>query len=112
MPIEQVEIVIAFQRLPVEQFRSSKNTVVSFVTPPYGERIGDSKGLRGFFVLWERPSHLHAWSLFILNAHPEFETFFGIKSIKTESSITGILSVIFMNTLQAATTYKIDQSRA
>jgi len=82
--------LIAFQRLPVEQFRSSKKYGCIICNPPYGERIGDSKGVERLFrSMGETFSHLHAWSLFILNAHPEFETFFGIKSNKNRKLYNG-----------------------
>ncbi len=82
--------LIAFQRLPVEQFKSSKKYGCIICNPPYGERIGDSKEVERLFrSMGETFSQLHAWSLFILNAHPEFETFFGTKSNKNRKLYNG-----------------------
>jgi len=81
---------IVFQRLPVEEFRSRKKYGCIICNPPYGERIGDSKEVvKLFHSMGNAFSHLHTWSLFILNAHPEFEAFFGKKSHKNRKLYNG-----------------------
>jgi len=45
--------------------------------------------MRLFHSMGEAFFRLDSWSLFILNAHPEFETFFGRKSHKNRKLYNG-----------------------
>jgi putative N6-adenine-specific DNA methylase len=82
--------LIAFQRLPVEEFRSHKKYGCIVCNPPYGERIGDSKEAERLYrSMGQALLQLDTWSLFILTAHPEFETSFGRKSNKNRKLYNG-----------------------
>jgi putative N6-adenine-specific DNA methylase len=87
---------IAFQRLPVEEFRSNKKYGCIICNPPYGERVGDPKEIEGLYQsMGEVLLRLDAWSLFILTAHPEFESLFGKKSNKNRKLYNGDIKCYF-----------------
>jgi putative N6-adenine-specific DNA methylase len=87
---------IAFQRLPVDQLSSHKKYGCILCNPPYGERLGESKEVeRLFHSMGEVFSRFDTWSLFILNSHPEFETYFGRKSTKNRKLYNGNIKCYF-----------------
>lgn len=87
---------IAFQRLPVEEFRSNKKYGCIVCNPPYGERVGDPKEIERLYQsMGEVLLRLDAWSLFILTAHPEFESLFGKKSNKNRKLYNGDIKCYF-----------------
>ena len=72
---------IAFQKLPVSEFRSGKKHGYVVCNPPYGERVGNEKEVESIYrVMGEAFLQLDSWSFFILTAHTGFERFFGKKS--------------------------------
>ena len=87
---------ISFQRLPVEEFRSNRKYGCVICNPPYGERVGDPKGVaRLYRTMGEVLMRLDAWSLFILTAHPEFELLFGKKANKNRKLYNGDIKCYF-----------------
>jgi putative N6-adenine-specific DNA methylase len=81
---------IAFQKLPVEEFRSRKKYGCIVCNPPYGERIGGSAEVESLYkVMGEVFSQLDSWSYFILSAHPAFQKFFGRKAEKNRKIFNG-----------------------
>jgi len=72
---------IAFQKLPVSEFRSGKKHGYVICNPPYGERVGDEKEVENIYrVMSEALLQLDLWSFFILTAHIGFERLFGKKA--------------------------------
>ncbi len=81
---------IAFQKLPVEEFRSHKKYGCIICNPPYGERIGESKEVEKLYrMMGEVFSKLNAWSFFVLSAHPAFQTLFGKRADKNRKIYNG-----------------------
>ncbi len=81
---------ISFQRLPLEEFRSSKKYGCIICNPPYGERIGDAKEVEHLYRVMGRTfQNLDAWSYFIFTAHPDFQRCFGRKSQKNRKIYNG-----------------------
>lgn len=88
--------LIAFQRLPVEEFRSNKKYGCIICNPPYGERIGDVKEIEGLYhSMGEAFLRLDGWSLFILTAHPDFELHLGRKASKNRKLYNGNIKCYF-----------------
>ncbi len=81
---------IAFQKLPVEEFRSSRKYGCIVCNPPYGERSGELLEVEGLYRrMGEVFSLLDRWSFFILSAHPGFERFFGQKADRNRKIYNG-----------------------
>jgi putative N6-adenine-specific DNA methylase len=81
---------IAFQKLPVSEFRSGKKYGYLICNPPYGERVGDEKEVEGIYrAMGEAFQRLDSWSFFILTAHTEFERFFGKKADNNRKLFNG-----------------------
>jgi putative N6-adenine-specific DNA methylase len=81
---------IAFQRLPIEEFRSRRKYGCIVCNPPYGERIGESKEVEDLYrTMGKVFSKLDMWSFFILSAHPVFERLFGKKAEKNRKIYNG-----------------------
>lgn len=87
---------IAFQRLPVEEFRSNKKYGCIICNPPYGERIGDAKEIERLYrSMGDVFMRLDAWSFFILTAHPQFELILGRKASKNRKLYNGNIKCYF-----------------
>ncbi len=87
-----VSDVIAFQRLPIEQFRSRKKFGCIICNPPYGERLSEENEIKLLYkTMGETYSRLDAWSYFILTAHPGFERLFGKKATRNRKLYNGML---------------------
>jgi putative N6-adenine-specific DNA methylase len=81
---------IGFQRLPIEDFRSSRKYGCVICNPPYGERMGESKEVEELYKSMGGVfSKLDTWSLFILTAHPHFETLFDRKANRNRKLYNG-----------------------
>lgn len=87
-----VEKFVAFQKLPMEDFRSKKKYGVIITNPPYGERLMEKREVEGLYKrMGEVFSRLDSWSFFILTAHPEFQRHFGKKADKNRKLYNGKL---------------------
>jgi len=81
---------IAFQRLPLERFRSAKSGGYIICNPPYGERMGDASEMERLYRrMGEVFSHLDSWSFFILTAYNGFERLFGKRADKNRKLYNG-----------------------
>ena len=79
---------VFFQRLPVQELRSSKKYGVIISNPPYGERLGEEKQVIALYRdMGKVFRKLDSWSYFIITSHPEFEKHFGERQIKIENFI-------------------------
>ncbi|SEF56950.1 putative N6-adenine-specific DNA methylase [Caloramator fervidus] len=87
-----VDKYIAFQKLPVEEFRSRKKYGVIITNPPYGERLMEKREVEKLYrKMGEVFSKLDTWSFFVLTAHPEFQRYFGKKADKNRKLYNGKL---------------------
>lgn len=85
-----IDDYVAFQRLDVKEFSSSKKYGCIICNPPYGERIGELKEVEKLYkVMGETFKNLDSWSYFILTSHPEFQKLFGKKSDKNRKLYNG-----------------------
>ena len=81
---------IAFQKLPVSDFRSGKRHGYIICNPPYGERVGDVKDVEEIYcAMGETFLQLDSWSFFILTAHSDFERFFGKRASSNRKLFNG-----------------------
>ena len=88
--------IIAFQRLPVEEFKSNKKYGCIVCNPPYGERVGDPKEVEKLYrSMGKALLRLDTWSIFILASHPEFESLFGRKANKNRKLYNGDIKCYF-----------------
>ncbi len=89
-----VEDYIDFHRLPFSQF-STKNKYGCMITnPPYGERLGDRKEVRGLYrQMGEKFKDLDTWSIYVLSADEEFERFYGRKAHRKRKLYNGRIKV-------------------
>lgn len=69
---------IHLQRLPLSEMRSSYKYGCVICNPPYGERIGDAKGVEALYREMRQVfNKLDTWSFYILTAYPRFESIYG-----------------------------------
>ncbi|BAH05430.1 THUMP domain-containing class I SAM-dependent RNA methyltransferase [Clostridium kluyveri] len=91
-----VEDYIAFQKMPLKKFSSSKKYGFIISNPPYGERLGEKKEVENLYKdMGEVFSRLENWSYFIITAHTEFEKYFGRKSHKNRKLYNGRLKCYY-----------------
>lgn len=91
-----VDEYIAFQKMPMEEFRSKKKYGVIITNPPYGERLSNSKEVEKLYKnMGEVYSNLTDWSYFALTSYEDFEKFFGRKSDKNRKLYNGRLKCYY-----------------
>ena len=88
---------VFFQRLPVQELRSSKKYGVIISNPPYGERLGEEKQVIALYRdMGKVFRKLDSWSYFIITSHPEFEKHFGERANKNRKLYNGrILTYLY-----------------
>jgi putative N6-adenine-specific DNA methylase len=85
-----VEECIAFQKLGIEEFRSSRKYGCIICNPPYGERSGEPGEVEALYrTMGTVFTELDSWSFFILSAHPHFEKLFGRQADKNRKIYNG-----------------------
>lgn len=81
---------VAFQTLPVAEFRSRKRYGCWISNPPYGERLSDLNQInqlyREFRVVWDS---LEDWSFFLLSSDPMLEKKLGRQASKRRKLFNG-----------------------
>jgi putative N6-adenine-specific DNA methylase len=81
---------IAFQKIPVGEFRSQKKYGYIICNPPYGLRMGEEGNVEDLYQsMGEMYRRLDSWSLFVLTAHPDFQKLFGKKADKNRKLYNG-----------------------
>ncbi|OPJ63224.1 THUMP domain-containing class I SAM-dependent RNA methyltransferase [Clostridium oryzae] len=91
-----VKDLIAFQKLPMEQFSSHKKYGYMISNPPYGERLGEEKVVQQLYrEIGRLYRELDHWKFFILTSHPYFEKLFGKKSDKNRKLYNGRLQCYY-----------------
>jgi len=74
---------IRFKTAPAKSLRVSGEYGCLVTNPPYGQRLGESRqALDAYRELAQATKPLKTWSLFVLTAHPRFESVFGRKAQK------------------------------
>ena len=82
--------LIAFQKLPVEEFSSRKKYGCIICNPPYGERLGELKQVEELYRhMGNVFSKLDSWSYFIITSHPQFQKLFNRKADKNRKLYNG-----------------------
>lgn len=88
--------LVAFQRLPLKDIRTSKRYGVIVTNPPYGERIGEVKKLKPLYEEMGRVFRsLPDWSYFIITAYPDFQQVFGEKATKNRKLYNSTIQTYF-----------------
>ncbi|MDP4177404.1 MAG: class I SAM-dependent RNA methyltransferase [Bacillota bacterium] len=81
---------IAFQKLDMKDFSSSKKYGFIITNPPYGERLGDVKDLEGLYrTMGAVFQKLDKWSYFVITSFEDFEKCFGKQSDKNRKLYNG-----------------------
>lgn len=82
--------LVAFQKLPMENFSSKKKYGCIICNPPYGERLGEKRQVEELYRSMGRVfSSLDNWSYYILTSNSYFEKLFGRKSDKNRKLYNG-----------------------
>lgn len=69
---------IAFQKMPMEEFKSKKKYGFIITNPPYGERLNTLKEVEKIYKnLGVVYSDLQDWSCFVLTSYEGFEKYLG-----------------------------------
>jgi len=69
---------VHFQQQPLAELRSSKKYGCLITNPPYGERMGEQRGVEQLYREMGRViSALDTWSVYVLTAQTQFERLFG-----------------------------------
>ena len=69
---------VTFQQLPAKDFGSEEKFGCIVCNPPYGERVGETQQVERLYrELGQLYARLPGWSMFVLTAHPNFESLFG-----------------------------------
>ncbi len=83
---------IIFEKKPLDEFSSKRKYGCIICNPPYGERLSSvEEAAKLYRSMGEVFSKLDTWSFFVLTSHPEFEKYFGRKSIKNRKLYNGKL---------------------
>ncbi|GAA0743667.1 class I SAM-dependent RNA methyltransferase [Clostridium oceanicum] len=91
-----VEDYIAFQKLPMQEFKSKKKYGFIITNPPYGERLGNHKEVEKLYVdMGKTFSDLDKWSYFAITSDQNFEKLFGKKSDKNRKLYNGRLKCYY-----------------
>lgn len=92
-----VDDVIAFQKLDVSEFNSSKRVGTIITNPPYGERLSTKKEVEELYqTMGKTFEKLDDWSYFILTGHLNFERYFGRRATKNRKLYNGnILTYLY-----------------
>ncbi len=93
----KVSDFIAFQKMDMNEFSSSKFGGTIICNPPYGERLGEKKASEELYAqmrnVFER---LNGWQLHVICANPEFQRCFGRKADKNRKLYNGnMLSYLY-----------------
>ncbi|MDT8716604.1 class I SAM-dependent RNA methyltransferase [Clostridium sp. 19966] len=81
---------IFFQKLPMQEFSSSKKGGYIITNPPYGERLGEKKEVEELYkILGSKYEKLNNWQFYVLTAYEGFENIFGYKSSKNRKLYNG-----------------------
>ncbi len=88
---------IAFQKMDMNEFSSSKFGGTIICNPPYGERLGEKKASEELYAQMRRVfDRLHSWQLHVICANPEFQRCFGKKADKNRKLYNGnMLSYLY-----------------
>lgn len=96
-----VSDMIAFQKLPMEDFRSKKKYGCIICNPPYGERLGEKKQVEELYRNMGKVfSALDDWSYYILTSNNYFEKLFGRRSDKNRKLYNGRLQCYYYQYLK------------
>lgn len=91
-----VEKYVAFQKIPLQDFSSSKKCGFIISNPPYGERLGEVREVEKLYRdMGNVFFNLKDWSYFIITAHNDFEKYFGKKSDKNRKLYNGRLKCYY-----------------
>ena len=91
-----VEDCIAFQKIPVQEFSSSKCGGFIISNPPYGERLGELEEAEKLYEdIGKVFSKLKDWNYFIITADDKFEKYFGKRSNKNRKLYNGRLKCYY-----------------
>ena len=91
---------VAFQKLPLEEFRSQKKYGCIISNPPYGVRIGESRDVETLYRnMGAVFSKLDGWSFFVLTAYSGFKGWSVERPTETGNSTMVTSSAIFTNIL-------------
>lgn len=81
---------ISVQKLPVADFRSSREYGYIICNPPYGERLGEKKEVEKLYrEMGKVFMDLNTWSYFILTSYPDFQKLFGRRADKNRKLYNG-----------------------
>ncbi len=88
-----VEDICFFQKLPMEELRSSKKYGCIITNPPYGERMGDPQDIEDLYrTMGKVFQSLDTWSYYILTPVQGFENLFGRRADKRRKLYNGMIA--------------------
>jgi putative N6-adenine-specific DNA methylase len=91
-----VEHLIHFQRRGVEDLSHPKKYGFIITNPPYGERLEEKEALpRLYRTIGERYAALDAWSMYLITAYEQAETYIGRKADKNRKIYNGMMKTYF-----------------
>jgi putative N6-adenine-specific DNA methylase len=91
-----VENLIHFQRRGVEDLSHPKKYGFIITNPPYGERLEEKEALPGLYrTIGERYMALDAWSMYLITAYEQAETYIGRKADKNRKIYNGMMKTYF-----------------
>ncbi|MFK9093409.1 class I SAM-dependent RNA methyltransferase [Bacillus salipaludis] len=84
--------LIHFKQMQVRDISTSKEYGVIVGNPPYGERLGDKKGVEHMYKeMGQAFSKLDTWSIYIMTSNEEFEQFYGKPATKKRKLFNGFI---------------------
>jgi putative N6-adenine-specific DNA methylase len=91
-----VENLIHFQRRGVEDLSHPKKYGFIITNPPYGERLEEKEALPELYrTIGERYAALDAWSMYLITAYEQAETYIGRKADKNRKIYNGMMKTYF-----------------
>ena len=91
-----VDTHVFFQKLPMEELRSSRKYGCIVTNPPYGERMGEPAEMSDLYRMMGKVfQSLDTWSYYILSPVAGFENLFGRKADKRRKLYNGMIACQF-----------------
>ena len=88
-----VDDSVFYQKLPMEELRSSRKYGCIITNPPYGERMGDPGDMESLYkTMGSVFQSLDTWSYYILSPVSGFEKLFGRKADKRRKLYNGMIA--------------------
>ncbi|MBI1310254.1 class I SAM-dependent RNA methyltransferase [bacterium] len=91
-----VDDLIHFQQRPFSDLQAHKPYGCLITNPPWGERLGEQREVEQLYrSMFHVLQPLDTWSIFVLTAHPQFESLFGRPATRRRKLYNGKIAATY-----------------